>query len=101
MEQPPFMSPETLKTVLIVGLFFGLFVVVPIVAILAEHQRKMMRLMRGEKEGPSETAELLAVLNGQAPPRTAEVEALKARVNELEEKLSELQSSLPAPTKRD
>lgn len=95
------MSPETLKTVLIVGLFFGLFVVVPIVAILAEHQRKMMRLMRGEKEGPNETAELLAALNGQAPPRTAEIEALKARVSELEAMVTELKSSLPAPAKHD
>ena len=65
------------KAIFVTALFMGVFVLVPIIAILTEHQRKMARIMRGEIE---------------------DVEALKAENHALRTELAELKGEpLPPP----
>lgn len=91
------MSPEVLKAVLITAVCFGLLVVVPIIAIMTEHQRKMARLIRGEKEETSETAEILRALNGTPEKHVSsdELRALGERMTRLEQAVSQLAASQP------
>lgn len=72
---------ETLKPVLISMVIFGAAVVVPMVAILTEHQRKMAALLRGNQEGNvqadvaalrAEVAELRAEIARALPPHRSE-----------------------------
>ncbi|MCO5298103.1 MAG: hypothetical protein M9921_14740 [Fimbriimonadaceae bacterium] len=89
------MSIEMLKTAGVAVLLAGVFVVVPIVAILLEHQRRMAKLIRGEKDEPSELIHLLSGTPKSNSQLEARIEALEAEVRELRNQSS--LSSLNAP----
>lgn len=89
------MSIEMLKAAGIAVVLVGVFVVVPIVAILLEHQRKMAKLIRGQREEPSELVHLLTGANPTNPALEARVEALEAEVRELRSQASLAPRNVP------
>lgn len=84
------MDPQVLKTIAIATVTLVVFVVVPIVAMLLEHQRKMVRLMRGEST--PEGNETLGMLLGATPK--SESPELAARVAVLEAEVAQLRTAL-------
>lgn len=85
------MDPTIVKTFVIATSLVLLLVVLPIVMLLLEHQRKMAKLMRGEKT--EEHAETIAMLLGSGK-YDAQTPALEARVTALEAEVAALRSSL-------
>lgn len=89
------MSPDVIKTITISVVLFALFVVLPIVVLMLEHQRKMVLLMRGESEKDTST-DFIKALAGVESTDQAEVDALRNRVTLLEAQVAQLSArSLP------
>lgn len=78
-------TTDLVKTIGITLTLIAIFVVLPIVALLTEHQRKMALLMRGEK---SEDKDALSLLMGTDSKE--ELAALRERVDLLESRLKAL-----------
>lgn len=87
------MDPTIIKTIAITACVLGLLVVLPIIALLLEHQRKMARLIRGEKVEENETAVIVGV--HAVGGKESKVKALEDRVAELEQELASMKSMLP------
>ena len=87
------MSPEVLKTVVISILFLAIFVVLPILYLLMDHQRKMVRLMRGEQVEETDTAMLLMGVSKPQALSGGESQALADRVRALESEVALLKAT--------
>ena len=97
------MDPAIVRTIALSAIFILVLVVLPIVVLLLEHQRKMARLMRGEKL--EENDQTLAVLMGAGkiesnPGLEARVAALEAEVAVLRGALAPRTESEPAISER-
>lgn len=88
------MDPTIIKTIAITVCALGLLVVLPIIALLLEHQRKMARLIRGEKVEETDTAVVVGV-HAVGGGKGSTVKALEERVIELERELSAMKAMLP------
>lgn len=78
-------TTDLVKTVGITLTLIAIFVILPIVALLTEHQRKMALLMRGDK---SEEKDALSLSMGT--DSMDELAELRARVDRLESRLGAL-----------
>ncbi len=87
------MDPTIVKTIGITACILGLLVVLPVIALMLEHQRKMARLIRGEKVEENDTAVIVGV--HAVAGKDSKVKALEERVTELEQELAALKSILP------
>lgn len=88
------MDASIVKTIAITSFFILVLVVLPIVALLLEHQRKMARLMRGEKLDDDDHA-LATLVGAKSDPNPA----LERRVTELEAEVATLRATLPVASK--
>ncbi len=84
------MDAGLVKTAGLIALLVGIFVVLPVVALLMEHQRKMVLLMRGEK---SDDKDVMQMLLGSKSGDSQQLQALEARVAILEAELGSLKGS--------
>lgn len=80
------MDVTIIKTIAISATFILVFVLLPIVVLMLEHQRKMARLMRGESLDEDKTQ--LGVLLGM---KQNDDSALEARIAALESQVADLQ----------
>lgn len=87
------MSPEVLKTITISVLFFSIFVVLPVLYFLMDHQRKMVRLMRGEHVDETETAMVMMGAMKSSAPSAAELAVLTERIRALESEVALLKAT--------
>ncbi len=87
-----------MKAALVTGALVLVLVVLPIVALLLEHQRKMARLIRGESPEESGSSEIAALFGaGGGGSDGSAVRALMERVSQLEAEVASLRRSLPQP----
>jgi hypothetical protein len=84
---------EDLKTLGFMLIVVAVFVVVPLVIVFTEHQRKMMKLLRGVND--EEPSLLKRLWTANATDKT-EIEDLRRRVAILESDVASLRS-LPRP----
>ncbi len=89
------MDPTIVKTIAITVGILAVVVVLPMVGLFLEHQRKMARLMRGEPVEEQDTAVVVGVHAAMAPKNAAEVKELRERVQTLEQEVAFLKSQLP------
>lgn len=86
------MDVTVIKTIAISATFILVFVLLPIVVLMLEHQRKMARLMRGESIDDSKTQ--LGLILGVK--QTADTQALEDRIAALETQVADLQRAVIA-----
>ncbi len=85
------MDVTVIKTIAISATLILVFVLLPIVVLMLEHQRKMARLMRGESLDEDKTQ--LGILLGM---KQQDESALEARITALESQVADLQQALIA-----
>ena len=91
-----------LKAICISAVLLGVFVIVPILLIMTEHQRRMARIVKGEALGPdfSGTEALLKSFggrsndHGEATRLASEVSALRAEIGALRGDLASLRREI-------
>src|SRR5690349_2289555 len=87
-------TPETLKIIGTMVVAVAMFVVLPLTIVFTEHQRKMMKLLRGQND--QEPSLLRALLTPQITDQGS-IDGLRQRVDALEAEVAQLKSqSQPA-----
>ncbi len=82
-------SPESLKIVGMLIVMIAVFVVVPLTIVFTEHQRKMMKLLRGQND---QEPSLLRTVLTSSGGGSAEIENLNKRVEALENEIAYLKA---------
>ncbi len=88
------MDVEVLKVVSITVGIILVVVVLPIVVLMLEHQRKMAQILRGQTPEKTDRSDL-AVLMGVAPVDGADLSELRRRIENLEAELARTRAELP------
>ncbi len=89
------MDVVMVKTIAITAVIFSVVVVLPLVALFLEHQRKMARLIRGEEVDESDSPVVVG-LQATMGVKPEQIRVLTERISHLEVEVAELRTTLPA-----